>query len=83
MLPEELRVIDAPVPYKRRTRGGALYALEVLDGGTIKRLIDDWGRPPQPPARPISRHEKKMTIVYVLRHEETHIPLRNYRFDKR
>ncbi len=50
MLLEDLLVIDAPAVYKRRTRGGALYALEVLDGATIKRLIDDWGRTPLPPA---------------------------------
>jgi phage portal protein BeeE len=49
MLLEDLLVIDAPTLYKRRTRGGALYALEVLDGATIKRLIDDWGRTPLPP----------------------------------
>ncbi|HWE72481.1 MAG TPA: phage portal protein [Stellaceae bacterium] len=50
MLLEDLLVIDAPTLYKRRTRGGALYALELLDGATIKRLIDDWGRAPLPPA---------------------------------
>lgn len=50
MLLEDLLVIDAPTLYKRRTRGGALYALEPLDGATIKRLIDDWGRTPAPPA---------------------------------
>ena len=50
MLLEDLLVIDAPAVYKRRTRGGALYALELLDGATIKRLIDDWGRTPLPPA---------------------------------
>ncbi len=43
MLLEDLLVIDAPTLYKRRTRGGALWALELLDGATIKRLIDDWG----------------------------------------
>jgi hypothetical protein len=42
-------LIDAPALCKRRTRGGALYALEPLDGATIKRLIDDWGRTPLPP----------------------------------
>ncbi|HKT18001.1 MAG TPA: phage portal protein [Stellaceae bacterium] len=50
MLLEDLLVIDAPTLYLRRTRGGALWALEVLDGATIKRLIDPWGRTPAPPA---------------------------------
>ncbi|HXS38552.1 MAG TPA: phage portal protein [Stellaceae bacterium] len=49
MLLEDLLVIDAPTLYLRRARGGALWALEVLDGATIKRLIDPWGRTPAPP----------------------------------
>jgi hypothetical protein len=47
---EDLFVIDAPTLYKRRTRGGALFALDVVDGATIKPVIDDWGRVPLPPA---------------------------------
>jgi hypothetical protein len=42
MLLEDLLVIDAPTLYKERTRGGAIYALDVIDGASIKRLIDDW-----------------------------------------
>lgn len=49
ILLEDLLVIDAPTLYLRRTRSGALWALEPLDGATIKRLIDDWGRTPAPP----------------------------------
>lgn len=49
MVLEDLLVLDAPSIYKRRTRSGELYSLEVLDGSTIKRVIDDWGRTPQPP----------------------------------
>ena len=49
MLLEDLLVIDAPTLYLRRARGGALWALEVLDGATIKRLIDPWGRTPAAP----------------------------------
>lgn len=47
---EDLIVIDAPTLYRRRTRGGDLYALEPVDGATIKRVIDDWGRTPEWPA---------------------------------
>ena len=46
---EDLFVIDAPVLYKRRDRGGRLYALEVIDGATVKILLDDTGRRPMPP----------------------------------
>lgn len=46
---EDLLVLDAPSIYRRRTYGGQLYALEPIDGATIKRVIDDWGRTPNPP----------------------------------
>ena len=45
---EDMFVIDAATLYCQRTRGGKLLALHQLDGGTIKRVIDDWGRTPQP-----------------------------------
>ncbi len=45
----DLLEIDAVAVYTRQTRGGALYALELIDGQTIKPLIDASGRPPQPP----------------------------------
>lgn len=46
---EDHFVIDAPALYRRRTRGGQLYALELLDGATIKVLLDADGRTPEPP----------------------------------
>jgi Phage portal protein len=46
---EDLFVIDAPTLYLRRSRSGQLYALEPVDGSTIKRLIDIDGRTPTPP----------------------------------
>jgi hypothetical protein len=33
---------------QRRLRSGAFVAIAQLDGATIKRVIDDWGRTPQP-----------------------------------
>jgi hypothetical protein len=45
---EDVFVIDAATLYCRRTRSGQLYALAQLDGSTIKRVIDDWGRTPLP-----------------------------------
>jgi len=47
MLLEDLFVLDAPAIYVRRTHGGSLYALEPIDGATIKRIIDATGRTPQ------------------------------------
>jgi phage portal protein BeeE len=49
MLLEDLLVIDAPALYKARSIGGALLALEPVDGATIKVLIDDQGRTPAAP----------------------------------
>lgn len=45
----DLLEIDAVAVYTRQTRGGALYALELVAGETIKPLIDAGGRAPQPP----------------------------------
>lgn len=46
---EDLLVIDAPTVFVRRTRGGDVYALEVIDGATIKVVIDGNGYTPPPP----------------------------------
>jgi hypothetical protein len=45
---EDLLVTDAPTLYCSRTRGGQLLGLWPVDGSTIKRVIDDWGRTPKP-----------------------------------
>jgi portal protein len=49
MILEDLLVLDAPAIHLRRTRGGDLFALEQIDGATVKRVIDDWGRTPEYP----------------------------------
>jgi hypothetical protein len=41
--------IDALVMFKRRTRGGKLQGLDILDGSDIKPLLDERGRVPVPP----------------------------------
>ena len=47
---EDVLVLDAPAFEVRRNRGGDIIGLDVVDGSTIKVLIDDTGRRPQPPA---------------------------------
>ena len=49
MLLEDMLVIDAATIYPRYNRGGSLYALDVIDGATIKPLIGEDGRAPEPP----------------------------------
>ena len=46
MLCEDLFVLDAPTVYVRRTKGKSIYALETMDGATIKRVLDPTGRTP-------------------------------------
>ena len=46
---EDMLVTDAATIHVRRTVGGDIYALDQLDGATIKPVIDAWGRQPEPP----------------------------------
>jgi HK97 family phage portal protein len=46
----DLLTIDAPAFEIRRTRGGDVIGLDVVDGATIKLLVDETGRRPVPPA---------------------------------
>ena len=46
---EDMLVIDAVTLYPRRTRGGDLYSIDVIDGSTITPLIAEDGRTPEPP----------------------------------
>lgn len=41
--------LDAVSIYVRRNRGGGVYSLELVDGSSIKPLIDSRGRRPAPP----------------------------------
>jgi hypothetical protein len=42
--------VDELYIYKRKKRGGGLYALELVAGDQMKPLLDDWGKIPQPPS---------------------------------
>ncbi|MEV7006839.1 phage minor head protein [Streptosporangium sp. NPDC051022] len=46
---EEHLVLDAVAIYPRLTYGGDLYSVELLDGSTIKPLLDERGGRPLPP----------------------------------
>jgi SPP1 gp7 family putative phage head morphogenesis protein len=47
---EDMIVLDAPTIFPTPTRGGGVYALDVIDGTTITPLIDFYGRSPLPPS---------------------------------
>ena len=47
---EEILVLDAWAVWPQKTVGGDLYGLQILDGSTIKPLLDDRGMRPMAPA---------------------------------
>ena len=49
-LVDQVLVTDAPALEPRLNRGGDIIGLDIIDGATIKVLIDDTGRRPRPPA---------------------------------
>jgi HK97 family phage portal protein len=81
MLIEDLLVIDAPTLYRRKTKGGDPYAYEVIDGATIKRLIDDTGRTPLPPDPAYQQILKGVPAVDYTQNELLYLP-RNLRPNK-
>ncbi|MGH6996318.1 MAG: hypothetical protein ACREES_11515, partial [Stellaceae bacterium] len=78
---EDLLVIDAPALYLRRSRDGKLCALEPLDGATVKRVIDDWGRTPAPPEPAYQQVLKGLPAVDYTTDELLYLP-RNPRVHK-
>ncbi len=81
MLLEDLLVIDAPTIYPRLDRAGRLFALEPVDGATIKRVIDDWGRMPAPPAPAYQQILKGLPAVDYAADELIYLP-RNARTNR-
>lgn len=63
MIVEDMLVIDAATVYPRLTNGSALYSLEVVDGATIKLLIDNDGRTPAPPEAAYQQQIKGMPMA--------------------
>lgn len=60
---EDLLVIDAPAIHVRRTLGGDIYSLDQIDGATVKVIIDDAGRAPEPPFAAYQQTLKGMAAV--------------------
>lgn len=62
-LVEDLLVIDAPCVYPRKKVGGGLYSLDIVDGSTIKIIIDADGRIPLHPLPAYRQIIKGMSAV--------------------
>lgn len=69
MLLEDIFVIDAACVYARETRGGQLYGLELVDGATIKRVLDEHGRTPLPPDTAYQQVLKGLPAIDYTREE--------------
>lgn len=81
MLLEDLLVLDAPALYVRRTNGGDLYALEPLDGATLKVVIDGYGRRPVAPDPAYVQRIKGVPAAHYTSDELIYAP-RNVRTNK-
>ena len=78
---EDMLVIDAPTIYPRLTKGGQPYAFEPVDGATIKRVIDGYGRTPLPPEPAYQQILKGMPAIDYTTEQLVYRPrnLRSYK----
>ena len=74
MLLEDLFVIDAPTLHIRRDRKGGLFALEIMDGATIKRVLAADGRTPIPPNPAYQQVLKGVPAVDYTAEELIYVP---------
>jgi len=49
MFVEDMLVLDAVCIFPQQSKGGGLYSFDLIDGSTIKRVIDEYGRTPMAP----------------------------------
>ena len=73
---EDLFVIDAPSAYVWRNNGGKPYAIDVIDGATIKPLIDDAGRRPDYPSPAFQQIIKGLPMIDLDETELIYAPMR-------
>ena len=66
--------IDAATIYLRPTLAGELYGLEIIDGATIRPIIDGYGRPPAPPMPAYAQVIKGMTREFLSRDQIIYAP---------
>lgn len=81
MMIEEVLTIDALSVYRRKTRGGDLYALELIDGATIKVLSNAEGFEPSPPNAAYQQFIYGTPFVNMTRDDLYYLP-RNRRTHK-
>ena len=80
-LVEEMLVTDSATIYPWLTNGGKPYRFELLDGATIKRVLDGKGRTPAPPLPAYQQVLKGLPVVNYTQDELVYFP-RNKRVHK-
>lgn len=78
---DELMVTDAVTVYRAPTRAGGIYALQALDGSTIKPIISYGGRRPLAPAPAYQQVLKGLPAIDYTADELVYFP-ENYRTGK-
>lgn len=79
---EDMLVLDAATVYPRMTRGGdKVFAMELVDGATVKRVLDQTGRTPMAPDPAYQQILKGMPAVNYHRDELIYKP-RNVRTNR-
>ncbi|WP_053073362.1 phage portal protein [Chromobacterium violaceum] len=78
---EDMLVLDAASIYPWKTNGGELYRLELIDGATVKRLIDATGRTPPAPSPAYQQVIKGVVVANYAADELVYMP-RNVRTNK-
>lgn len=81
MLVEDMLIIDAATVYPRKTVGGDLYSLDIIDGATIIPRIGIDGRAPLPPDAAYTQIIKGIPAVDY-NSDEIHYMPRNPRANK-
>jgi hypothetical protein len=76
MMLYDMLVIDAPALYIWRALSGKPLAIEVLDGATIKPLIDDSGRRPDYPNPAFQQVRKGLPLINFDETELLYTPMR-------
>jgi len=74
MVADQLYVLDALSIYRRKDRGGRPWAFEIVDGATIKPLIDGSGRQPIAPSASYQQALKGLPAVNYTTDELLYYP---------
>lgn len=73
---EDVLRYDAGALYKRRDQVGRCIGLEIVDGTTIAPMLDDYGRPPTPPAPAFIQYANGLPWDWLTSDDLIYLPFR-------